>query len=140
MSGAEPVVGTDDETAIRALVHRYTMAIADRDAEAWASTWADDGVWDMAGRRSEGRDVVRAVWEAAMARFTEVGHVARCQDVSVDGDAATGTWIVEERTIDADGNEFAFTAEYHDRYRRTDGGWRFAERRLVLSGEQGLSP
>lgn len=130
MSASGPVVGTDDETAIRSLVHRYTMAIADRDAEAWASTWADDGVWDMAGRRSEGRDAVRATWEAAMERFVEVGHVARFVDLAVDGDTATGTWSVTERTVDADGNEFAFEADYHDRYLRTDAGWCFAERRL----------
>lgn len=125
-------IGTDDETAIRALVHRYTMAIADRDADVWASTWADDGVWDMGGRRSEGRDAVRATWEGAMARFVEVGHVATFEELAIDQTAgeATGRWTVEERTVDADGNEFAFTADYHDRYVRTPAGWRFAERRL----------
>lgn len=123
-------VGTDDETAIRALVHRYTMAIDARDAQEWSATWAADGVWDMAGRVTEGRDAIRDAWVAAMDRFAEVGHVATFVEVSVEGDVASGRWTVQERTVDADGNDFAFTADYHDRYVRTPDGWRFAERRL----------
>lgn len=125
-----PIVGTDDETAIRALVHRYTMAIADRDADAWSATWAEDCVWDMGGRVTEGRTAVREQWVMAMARFVEVGHVASYAGLTVDGDTATGRWTVDERTVDADGNEFAFCADYHDSYVRTSAGWRFAVRRL----------
>lgn len=125
-------IATDDETAIRALVHRYTMAIEARDADTWSSTWAEDGVWDMGGRRSEGRAAVRATWEAAMERFVEVGHVATFAELEIDGDRAAGRWVVDEKTSDADGNEFAFTADYHDRYVRTADGWRFAERRLAF--------
>ena len=129
---SRPVVGTDDETAIRALVHRYTMAIEARDAAAWSATWAEDGIWDLGGRVTEGRDAVRRTWEAAMAGFVEVGHVASFAELSVDGDAATGRWVVDERTLDSEGNELSFTADYHDRYVRTSDGWRIAERRLVF--------
>lgn len=125
-------IGTDDETAIRALVHRYTMSIASRDADAWSATWADDGVWDLGGQRTEGRDAVRSAWEAAMERFVEVGHVATFAELAVTGDTASGRWVVEECTTDRDGKDFVFTADYHDRYVRTPHGWRFAERRLAF--------
>jgi uncharacterized protein (TIGR02246 family) len=125
-------VGTDDETAIRALVHRYTTAIGTRDADAWSATWADDGVWDLGGGATTGRDAIRAAWVTAMEHFVEVGHVATFGSLDVDGDVASGTWVVEEATRDADGHGFAFTADYHDRYVRTAEGWRFAERRLVM--------
>lgn len=130
----EATVSTDDETAIRALVHRYTMAIADRDADTWSATWADDGVWDMGGQVTRGRPAIRSQWETAMARFVEVGHVASFAELSVDGDDATGRWVVEETTVDADGKSFAFVADYHDTYVRTGGGWRFAQRRLEFRG------
>lgn len=125
-------VGTDDETAIRALVHRYTSAISTRDPDAWSSTWADDGVWDIAGSATTGRDAIRTAWIAAMDRFVDVGHVAAFAELTVDGDAATGRWVVDEETSDANGKTFAFSADYHDRYVRTADGWRFAERRLVF--------
>lgn len=125
-------IGTDDETAIRALVHRYTMAIEARDADVWSSTWADDGVWDVGGRVTEGREAIRTGWVEAMERFVEVGHVATFAELTVDGDAAEGRWVVEEQTFDADRNKFAFVADYHDRYVRTPHGWRFAERRLAF--------
>lgn len=129
---SHPTIGTDDETAIRALVHRYTTAIGARDAEAWSSTWTEDGIWDLGGDVAEGRDAVRRTWEAAMDRFVEVGHVASFAELSVDGDNASGRWVVDERTVDGEGNEFAFSADYHDRYVRTPDGWRIAERRLVF--------
>lgn len=125
-------IGTDDETAIRALVHRYTSAIADRDAEAWSATWADDATWDLGGTPTTGRDAIRAAWVAAMERFVDVGHVATFAELHVEGDTATGRWVVDERTADAEGRSFAFVADYHDRYVRTPSGWRFAERRLAI--------
>ena len=125
-------IGTDDETAIRALVHRYTSAIASRDADAWSATWAEDGVWDVGGGATKGREAIRAAWVDAMERFVDVGHVATFAELTVTGDTAAGRWVVEEDTSDAEGRTFAFTADYHDRYERTPDGWRFAERRLVF--------
>ena len=125
-------IGTDDETAIRALVHRYTSAIASRDPDAWSSTWAEDGVWDVGGGATEGREAIRAAWVAAMERFVDVGHVATFAELTISGDSAVGRWVVDENTADGDGRVFAFTADYHDRYTRTADGWRIAERRLVF--------
>jgi uncharacterized protein (TIGR02246 family) len=125
-------ISTDDETAIRALVHRYTTAIADRDADAWSATWMEDGVWDVGGGATEGQHAIRAAWIAAMERFVDVGHVATFAELTIDGNTATGRWVVDEDTADASGQKFAFTADYHDRYARTADGWRFAERRLVF--------
>lgn len=127
-------IATDDETAIRALVHRYTLAIASRDADIWSSTWAEDGVWDMAGSKTEGREAIRTTWEGAMARFPEVNHVASFAELTIDGDRAQGRWEVEEETHASDGAVFAFKADYHDTYVRTSDGWLFAERRLDIKG------
>lgn len=128
----EPTPATD--TALRRLVATYCDAIQRRDAEAWGSTWADDAVWELPGSVHEGRDAIVAAWQTSMAGFNRVVQVAPQMLVEVDERAGTGTGrvTVQERLHLADGTVVSMTATYHDRYVRTPGGWRFAERRLEI--------
>ena len=48
----------EDELAIRHLVAAYADAVNRRDGPLWASTWADDGVWDLMGNEITGKDAV----------------------------------------------------------------------------------
>ena len=38
------------ESAIRSLASTYAQATVTRDADAWAGTWAKDGVWELMGQ------------------------------------------------------------------------------------------
>jgi hypothetical protein len=52
--------------------------------------------------------------------------------VHLDGDTATGRTYVQEFGRSRDGESYLNYALYHDRYRRTADGWKFAERRYEI--------
>ncbi len=120
----------EDEQALRDLVHAYADAVNRRDVDAWRELWTEDGVWEAFGSVFEGRDQVVATWQGAMQGFALVFHVSHHGQLDVDGDRATGRWTVSEQLKGQDGTPGLLLALYHDEYRREDGRWRFARRRL----------
>ena len=44
-----------DELAIRHLVSAYADAVNRRDKALWASTWAEESVWDLSAFSAEGK-------------------------------------------------------------------------------------
>ena len=85
-----------DELAIRHLVSAYADAVNRRDGSLWASTWADDGVWDLMGNAIEGKDAVVAMWNNAMGGFEFVVQLVYQGTIQIDGDTATGRWYLAE--------------------------------------------
>ncbi len=47
-----------DDLEIRRLVATYADSVARGDAKTWGETWAEDGVWELLGSRTEGRAAV----------------------------------------------------------------------------------
>ena len=101
--------------AIADLVHRYADAVVHRDEAQWAATWSDDATWELGrGRRVEGRDAIVALWSGAMDGFNAV-----VQNV------LNGTTELDEQAG-------ILLAYYDDTYVRTDSGWCFASRELIV--------
>jgi len=48
--------------------------------------------------------------------------------IKLDGDSASGRAYLQELIRTGDGRSELNFAIYHDRYQRTDGGWKFTER------------
>jgi uncharacterized protein (TIGR02246 family) len=114
---------------IRALVARYCHAIAHRDDDAWADTFAKDGEWVVLGRTARGRDEALALYRKLVAGFPWIVQVATNGIVEVHGDTATGRWIITEYLQRQDGVPGVNVGVYRDSYRRCeDGRWRFARR------------
>lgn len=126
--------GPATQLAIRQLVDRYCDAVLRRDAAAWAATWTDDATWDLGGGSLEGQAAIVAAWEHAMGGFDWVVQFAPTLVLDVDEAAGTGTGrvTVQERYQRTDGKRGTLLGVYHDRYRRTAEGWRFAGRRLEV--------
>ena len=123
-----------DELAIRNLVARYCHAIAERDDKAWAETWAEDGVWQVLGQESQGRQAVLARYLSLVSVARWVVQVATDGWIEVEGDQATGRWQIEERIQTHDGRSALNVGRYLDRYRRdSDGAWRFARREFTAN-------
>lgn len=133
-SEATPPPSPATELAIRALIDRYGDAVLRRDAEAFAATWTDDALWDLGRGAVEGRPAVVDAFERGFSRFRWVVQSASTVILDVDEDAGTGTGrvTIEERFQLNDGTRGQLAAVYHDRYRRTGSGWRFAARRMEL--------
>jgi len=119
-----------DRYEIEALRGEFTDAGMMHDFDRFAALFTVDGVWQIpdAGVKFVGRQDIRAgierlqqVWEF----FVQTVHPGA---VRVDGDTAVGrAWTAEFGRM-RDGSSHQNHAVYHDRYRRTPDGWRFAER------------
>ncbi len=114
---------------VRALVARYCHAIAHRDDDAWADTFAEDGEWVVLGRPARGRAEALALYRKLVAGFHWIVQVATNGIVEVRGDTATGRWLITEYLQRNDGVPGINVGVYRDEYRRCgDGRWRFARR------------
>lgn len=121
----------EDERAIRNLVARYCHAIAERDDDAWAATWAEDGEWLVLGASVSGRDAILAHYRKLVDPVRWVVQVAHDGLVEVAGDTATGRWLILELLQWSDGRGGQNVGRYRDAYARgRDGEWRFAQRRF----------
>lgn len=145
--GARQPIGNDAFISIQRLVHRYADAVVHRDAEQWASCWADDAQWDLGrGRLVHGKPAIVELWRKAMGGMEAVVQMVHNGDVwqGPSEDTASGRWYIDERFRRADSGVSAILlAHYEDEYVRTPAGWLFSNRLLCahyqgspdLSGE-----
>jgi uncharacterized protein (TIGR02246 family) len=119
-----------DRFEIEALRGEFTDAASMRDYDRFAALFTPDGVWRIPGAdvHFTSREEIRAgierlqgVWEY----FVQNTHPG---NILLDGDTATGRAYVAEFGRLRDGSSHLNYSVYHDRYRRTADGWRFAER------------
>lgn len=135
------IQGMRDELSIRELVARYSDAVGRRDERAWGATWTEDGVWNVGSNHATGRESVVKTWAGLMDLFRFVTQMPQSGFLEVDGDEGRGTWHVMELGWPREGDAACTLGVYEDRYRRTDEGWRFAERtfHIVYMGPPDLS-
>ena len=119
-----------DRVEIEALRGEYTDAAMMRDYGRLASLFTPDGALRMPHVPAEmaGREEIRAWGERVPAfvdYFVQTTHPGAIQ---LDGDTASGRAYMQELIRLRDGSSHLNFAIYHDRYRRTGGDWKFAER------------
>jgi ketosteroid isomerase-like protein len=119
-----------DHVAIESLRTGFTDAALHRDYDRMAALFTDDGVWGIpaADVRFTSRTAIRegterlgALWEFLL-QFNHPGPIV------LTGDTATGRTYVREVGRFRDGTSHTNYGIYHDRYARTEAGWRFTER------------
>ena len=99
-----------------------------RDAEAWGATWAENAVWNVLGRKAEGRDAIVALWSGLMSRYPFITHSSSDAIIDVNGDRATGRWSITERGRSAEGVPILVLGRYQDEYVLDQTGWHFLRR------------
>lgn len=119
-----------DRVEIEALRAEFTDAVMMRDRPRLAGLFTQDGVLRMPNVPVNlvGRDEIREVGEQLQSRWDFFVQNTHAGAVTLDGDTATGRAFIQEIVRTLDGIEGINYAIYHDRYRRTDDGWKFAER------------
>jgi hypothetical protein len=131
-----------DRLAIRELVDAYAFCADARDAEGQKALFTDDTrfVVYMAGEGSEATDDLRGR-ESRTPVFDNLNtyavtmHLNGQSTVALDGDRATGeTYCLAHHVSSDDGGRRLMIAaiRYEDAFVKTDGTWRFAERRLYV--------
>jgi uncharacterized protein (TIGR02246 family) len=119
-----------DRVEIEALSGEFTDAAMMRDRPRMASLFTPDGALRMPNIPVEliGREQIRAVGEQLQSQWDVFVQTTHPGSIRVDGDDATGRAYIQELVRTHDGHEGLNFAIYHDRYRRTEDGWRFTER------------
>ncbi|MEW9552669.1 nuclear transport factor 2 family protein [Nonomuraea sp. NPDC050783] len=119
-----------DRVEIEALRGELTDAVMMRDFDRVESLFTPDGVmrWPHIDREFVGRGAIRAGVEWGQGLWEFFVQNVHPGTVQLDGDTASGRSYVQEFGRLRDGGSYLNHALYHDRYRRTPEGWRFAER------------
>src|SRR5262245_37610120 len=117
---------TEDRDEIIQLLYRYNHTFDRGDAEAWADTFTEDGVFDAMGRVVTGRD---ALLEFA-GRVSGLRHVLVNPLVDVTGDTAH----VRAYLVMIVNGAITSVGVYEDDLVRTAAGWRFTKR--VFTADQ----
>ncbi len=132
-----------DKIALRDLVERYALAVDSRDIETVVHLFTEDGVMLshlMPGTEEtpferRGHEQLRRALELGLAQYKATTHIIGGQVVELYGDEADGTVACLAHHVcgtDAGERLLVMAIRYQDRYRRQDGSWRFAQRRLRL--------
>ncbi|MFE7278093.1 LUD domain-containing protein [Streptomyces sp. NPDC057623] len=119
-----------DRVEIEALRGEFTDAVMMRDRPRLASLFTPDGALRMPNIPAEqiGREEIRAGGERLQSQWDFFVQNTHPGTILLDGDAATGRAYIQELARTLDGRQGLNYAVYHDRYQRTEEGWRFAER------------
>ncbi len=123
-----------DRFEIEALRGEFTDATMMLDYDRFASLFTVDGAWLMPHIDEEltSRAEIRAGVERLRPLWAFFVQTAHPGTIVVTGDTASGRAYISEFGRFTDGRSTLNYAIYHDRYRRTEEGWRFAERRYEV--------
>jgi len=125
---------------IRQLLGRYNLAIDLGDAEAWAATFAPEGVFRCTGvpeghplgGEVRGTDALVAYAETSY-RITHGRARHWNANIVIEGDGDTATMRCYMLNLTAGSGKVAGTTGiYADRLRKVDGAWRFVERHIAV--------
>ncbi|MFI6876042.1 LUD domain-containing protein [Streptomyces sp. NPDC050400] len=121
---------TADRVEIEALRGEFSDAAMMRDRPRMAALFTVDGALRMPDIPVElvGREEIRAGGERLQSQWDFFVQTTHPGTIVLDGDTATGRTYIQELARTLDGREGLNYAIYHDRYRRTEEGWRFTER------------
>jgi ketosteroid isomerase-like protein len=119
-----------DRIEIEALRGEYSDAAMMGDYDRFAALFTDDAVYRIpdAGIEQTGRKEIRAGSEGLAGRWEYFVQTTHPGALRLDGDTASGRAYVCELGRLRDGTSILNYALFHDRYRRTPDGWKFAER------------
>lgn len=141
------IVSTEDRLDILQVIAEYSYTFDSKDAEGWSKLFTDDAVWEFIGAQSDaplmkldGREQILA-W--AKQRHGEIPdnirsyhHQSGIAFEAVTPESARTRVMVIITAHDFTETEpkirVTLTGVYHDEWRKTPKGWRFAHRALKV--------
>ena len=115
----------DDLEQIRQLKYRYLRTLDTKQWDDFADCFVPEATADYAGLAFPDREALVDYMRTNLCPAIVTMHHCHHQEITVDGDTATGRWYLHDQVISA---EYRFKLEgaafYDDRYVRTPDGWR----------------
>ncbi|WP_328473224.1 nuclear transport factor 2 family protein [Actinoplanes sp. NBC_00393] len=117
---------------LQELAARYAAGVDRRDRELLLSTMHPQARVHIPARRIElvGHEQIPRLLEL-LARFEKTFHLVGNACYEVDGDTASGEVYCQAHHLRS-GLDFTTINRYQDVYARTDDGWRFTERIILI--------
>ncbi len=127
----------DELARLRLTAEQYALGAHRRDKSIWAAVLANDCVIAGPGFSIVGREANLASIDTLAQMFRRTSHKVHQVSATISGDDARGETIstADHLLIDRD-CILSWSIRYQDEWRREDGVWRFAQRRLVLDWEE----
>ena len=124
----------NDSEAIRRLIALYGPLLDGGRLEEWGQLFHTDAVFAVWETRYEGREaIVNGI--GGMQPEAAISHLALTPIIDFEDEAHARAWTDFSVCIQqGEATSVANTGRYHDRLRREDGRWRFAERVVVMPG------
>jgi len=116
--------------AIKRVKYRYLRALDTKHWDDFAETLTEDVVGDYGSSLGKehhftNRGDLVEFMRTSMPANVITEHRVTHPEITVDGEEAEATWYLQDRVIVAEFNFMLFGAAfYHDRYRKTEDGWR----------------
>lgn len=126
------MLGMGDLEEIKRVKYRYLRALDTRHWDDFADTMTDNVIGDYGSSLGEehhftDRDALVTYMRTSLPVNIVTEHRVTHPEITVDGDEATGIWYLQDRVIVAEIDFMLIGAAfYHDRYRRTDDGWKIS--------------
>ena len=123
---------------IKQLKARYCAYCDDSyDADAIASLFTEDAVWDGGGSRGrhEGREAILTFFQGVTERIGFAAHLVMNPIIEVNGDSATGSWwLIMPYTARQGGTEQSRwqVGAYSDTYVRQNGRWMISGLKVTI--------
>jgi ketosteroid isomerase-like protein len=121
--------------ALKALTHRYGLALDAFDVGATVEAFTPDAVFDCSAfglPRLEGHEDLRAFFDHNLQAMANQMHLFANHIIEFDApDRARGTNYLIQDGYTKDGDRIQCLGLNRDRYVRTSGGWLIAERTIT---------
>jgi 8-oxo-dGTP pyrophosphatase MutT (NUDIX family) len=123
-----------DREEIKELTARYCWHVARGEGEAVAHLFTDDGLLDVADgsfRAVRGKDDLLKFYRTSVREPEAAVPFIHNHIIEISGDEAHGTCTIDARFI-RNGESVIAAGWYNDKYRRVNGRWLFAERKITF--------
>ena len=136
---------TLDREAISDLVYEYCARVDRFEPERVAELFFEDCVVDYGpsmGGPDTGRARLAKKLRTGLGRFEATHHqVSNLQVRFESGNRATATsYVTAWHGTPGDAPDFTVRGQYHDVFERRAGSWGFAERKILVAGDDGAAP
>lgn len=122
---------------LRKLRYKYSAFYDDREWDKWLGLFTGDIVFDASevpgGGVYEGKEAFSEFVEehSEEARPFETHHALHPR-ITVDGNEASGRWVLNEVSVESDGTVWWLQGEYIDEYRLVNHEWKFSSVKVII--------